>query len=104
MEINGKDDMSVREWVASSWSEIEREHRCTRGDYQLHHLLTTSACTNTKERKVRAKKKKRREKKEKKTSMGNIDYRYAPRKMPTPPHLSESIENVERGVRSCVRV
>lgn len=36
--------------------------------------------------------------------MGNINYRNAARNMPTPLHQSESIENVERGMRSCVRV
>jgi hypothetical protein len=82
VEINRKDGMSVREWVASSWSEIERKHRRTRGDYQLRRLLTT-CCTNTKEKgagnKEKGKERKEKERKGKKKHPWEISTTEMPR-------------------------
>jgi hypothetical protein len=45
-----KDDMSVREWVASSWSEIERAQMYKRRLLASSLTYYVCACTNTKER------------------------------------------------------
>ena len=70
--------MSVREWVASSWSEIERAQMYKRRLLASSLTYYVCACTNTKKRKGgggKGGKKKQR----KGTSMGNTNYRNAPR-------------------------